>query len=69
MFVISDDSTLRGYSESLCTPNQDQLAAESAGCKATVLLFNGSVNDSLALLLYSYLCKKVAAGKTFVTPE
>jgi len=34
-----------------------------------VSLFNGTKSDSLASIRYSYLCKKVATAKTFVTPE
>ena len=34
-----------------------------------VSLFNGGKSDSLASLRYSFLAKKVATAKTFVTPE
>ena len=52
-----------------CAPNTAQSIVESAGCKGMVSLFNGTKSESLASLRYSYLCKKVATAKTFVTPE
>lgn len=67
--LIKGDSVLHSCSKIFCAPNTDQDAVESAGCKAMVSLFNGKTSDSLASLRYSYLCKKVATAKTFVTPE
>jgi hypothetical protein len=67
--VIKGDSVLRTCSKIFCAPNIDQVTVESAGCKAMISLFNGTKSESLAALRYSYLCKKVATAKTFVTPE
>lgn len=67
--VIKGDSVLRNCSRVFCAPNAEQVDIENAGCKAMVSLFNGTISDSLASLRYSYLCKKVATSKTFVTPE
>ena len=67
--IISSGSVLRSCSQMFCTQGNDQVDVESAGCKAMVSLFRGSVSDSLSSLRYRYLCKKVAAARTFVTPE
>ena len=37
--------------------------------KQLVSLFNGTKSNSLDSLRYSFLCKKAATAKTFVTPE
>ena len=66
--VINSDSVLYGCSNIFCSPNKDQISVESAGCKAMVSLFNGTESDSLSSLWYTYLCKKVAAARSFVTP-
>ena len=67
--VINSDSVLHGCSNIFCSPNKDQVSVESAGCKAMISLFNGTESDSLSSLRYTHLCKKVAAAKSFVTPE
>lgn len=67
--VIKGDSVLRTCSRTFCAQNSDQVAVESAGCKAMVALFNGGTSESLESLRYGHLCKKVASAKTFVTPE
>ena len=52
-----------------CSQNKDQVSVENAGCKAMVSLFNGRESDSLSALWYIYLCKKVAAARSFVSAE
>ena len=67
--VIAGDSVLHECSKVFRTPTADPVTVETTGCNAMVSLFNGGKSDSLASLRYSFLAKKVATAKTFVTPE
>ena len=67
--VIAGDSVLHECSKVFRTPTADPATVETTGCNAMVSLFNGGKSDSLASLRYSFLAKKVATAKTFVTPE
>ncbi len=67
--VIAGDSVLHECSKVFLTPTADPANVETTGCDAMVSLFNGGKSDSLASLRYSFLAKKVATAKTFVTPE
>lgn len=67
--VITNDGVFRSCSKLFCSPNTDHDSVGNAGSKAMLSLYNGTESDTLASLRYSYLCKKVAAAKTFVTPE
>ena len=67
--VIAGDSVLHECSNVFRTPTADPATVEITGCNAMVSLFNGGKSDSLASLRYSFLAKKVATAKTFVTPE
>ena len=67
--VIAADSVLHECSKVFRTPTADPATVETTGCEVMVSLFNGGKSDSLASLRYSFLAKKVATAKTFVTPE
>ena len=67
--VIAGNSVLHECSKVFRTPTADPATVETTCCKAMVSLFNGGKSDSLASLRYSFLAKKVATAKTFVTPE
>ena len=67
--VIAGDSVLHECCKVFRTPTADPATVETTGCNAMVSLFNGGKSDSLASLRYSFLAKKVATAKTFVTPE
>ena len=67
--VIAGGSVLHECSKVFRTPTADPATVETSGCDAMVSLFNGGKSDSLASLRYSFLAKKVATAKTFVTPE
>ena len=68
--VIAGDSVLHECSKVFRTPTADPATVETTGCEVMVSLFNGGKSDSLvASLRYSFLAKKVATAKTFVTPE
>ena len=67
--VIAGDSVLHECSRVFRTPMADPATVETTYCEVMVSLFNGGKSDSLASLRYSFLAKKVATAKTFVTPE
>ena len=64
--VAKGDSVLCACANMFCATKIDKIAN---GCRAMVSLFNGTKSDYLHSLRYSFLCKKVATAKTFVTPE
>ena len=66
--VIAGDSVLHECPKVFCTPTAYPATVESTCCETMVSLFNGGKSDSLASLRYSFLAKKVATAKTFVTP-
>ena len=67
--VIAGDSVLHECSKVFRTLTADPATEETTGCETMVSLFNEGKSDSLASLRYSFLAKKVATAKTFVTPE
>ena len=67
--VIAGDSVLHECSKVFRTPTVGPATVETTGCEVMVSLFNGGKSDSLASLPDSFLAKKVATAKTFVTPE
>ena len=67
--VIKGDSVYHSCSQVFCSPKKDQDAIENSGTRAMISLFNGNQFDSLASIRYSFLSKKVARSKTFITPE
>ena len=67
--VIAGDYVLHECSKVFRTPTADPDTVETTGCEVMVSLFNGGKSDSFASLRYSFLAKKVATAKTFVTPE
>ena len=67
--VIANDAVFSSCSRIFCSPNSDHSTIEIAGAKAMLSLCNRPELESLASLRYSFICKKTANAKSFVTPE
>ncbi len=67
--LIKGQSAFCSSAQIFCSPRNNSAVIEEGGRKAMIELFNGKQTDTLESIRYSFLSRKVATAKSFVTPE
>lgn len=67
--LIKGQSAFCSSAQIFCSPRNNSAVIEEGGRKAMIALFNGKQTDTLESIRYSFLSRKVATAKSFVTPE
>ena len=67
--IMKDDQVLILCAETFTSRGMSIAEIKKLGCQAMTVIFGGESTCSLAAMRYSIFSKKVAAAKSFVTPE
>lgn len=67
--ILKDGHVICKIADVFCNPNQHHELIERSGSQAMLTLFGATPTDTLAMVRYNILCKKVARASSVIAPE